>query len=76
MSAEFYRAQAALCFRLARTTPQERIAREMLSLATEYDSKATELESANSSPCQSVRPRLDISISQPGNVAQLEPVKT
>jgi len=48
MSAEFYRAQAALCFRLARTMPQERIAREMLLLATEYDNKATELETTDS----------------------------
>jgi hypothetical protein len=47
MSAEFYRAQAALCFRLARATPQERIAREILLLATEYDHKATELETVD-----------------------------
>jgi hypothetical protein len=44
MSAEFFRAQAALCFRIARATPQEHIAWEILSLATEYESKASELE--------------------------------
>lgn len=44
MNASFYRAQAALCLRLSRSIPQERIAQELLKLAAEYDAKVGQLE--------------------------------
>lgn len=40
MTTEFYRAQAALCVRIAKGCPQERIARELLAVAAEFDAQA------------------------------------
>jgi hypothetical protein len=72
MSAEFYRAQAALCFRLVRAAPQERIAREILLLATEYDHKAIELETVDGIEADlDSSPRIDspVSVSTSGHEA-------
>lgn len=44
MNAAFYRAQAALCLRIARSIPQERIGQELVKLAAEYEATAEEIE--------------------------------
>jgi hypothetical protein len=44
VNASFYRAQAALCLRIARSIPQERIGQELIKLAAEYELKAEEME--------------------------------
>jgi hypothetical protein len=43
MTLGFYRSQAALCFRIARSLPQERLANELLRLAAEFEGQAAEL---------------------------------
>ena len=50
MNDSFYRAQAALCLRLSRSIPQERIAEELLKLAAEYGAKAGQLDVAPPAP--------------------------
>ena len=44
MTLGFYRSQAALCFRIARSHPQERLANELLRLAAEFEGQAAELD--------------------------------
>jgi hypothetical protein len=50
MDAHFYRAQAALCHRIGQRFPQERIAKELIELALEFEMRATELERPQLAP--------------------------
>jgi hypothetical protein len=47
MTLGFYRSQAALCVRIARSLPQERLANELLRLAAEFEGQAAELDRAS-----------------------------
>jgi hypothetical protein len=40
MNANFFREQAALCYRIARTLPQEGIADELRRIAADFEAKA------------------------------------
>ncbi|HZS82448.1 MAG TPA: hypothetical protein VFA50_06235 [Stellaceae bacterium] len=81
----FFRAQAALCQRIARSFPQERIAAELLRIAADFEAKAAAGAGAVAGAPQdptgntlwSVAPQLDSTkscIGDPSAAARVQPI--